>query len=227
MSKLFVIEGIDGTGKATQTEYLRKNLSNMGYRVKSISFPWYDDPSSTLVKMYLSGEVGSDPMSVTPYAASTFYAVDRFATFKRFWEKDYRDPDCILIADRYVGSNAIHQGCKCARSELRDFLDWLYDLEFLKYDIPVPTATLWLDMDPDISQKLMEHRKNKFTGDQAKDIHEVNHSYLKKCYDTGRIVGNLWGWHSIFCSSEDHMRTVEDIAADILNYIQPFLGPNR
>lgn len=224
MGKLFVIEGTDGTGKKTQTERLRENLLNLGFKVKSISFPWYDDPSSTLVKMYLSGEFGTDPMAVTPYAASTFYAADRFATFKRFWEKDYRDPDCILIADRYVGSNAIHQGSKCSEKELPDFLDWLYDLEFLKYKIPIPTATIWLDMDPALSLKLMEGRKNKFTGGAKKDIHEENQAYLKKCYKTGKTVAALSDWYSICCINGMQIRAIEEIAQDILNYVLQVLG---
>lgn len=227
MGKLFVIEGTDGTGKKTQTEQLRESLSKLGYKVKSLSFPWYEDPSSTLVKMYLSGEFGTDPESVTPYAASTFYAADRFATYRKYWGKDYQDPDCILIADRYVGSNAIHQGCKCKEKELRGFLDWLYDLEFIKFGIPVPEATIWLDLDPFISQQLMKDRRNKYTGEAAKDIHEKNQSYLEKSYKTGREVASLWGWHSVFCANDQKLRTVEDISAEITRYVLPIIGEKR
>lgn len=216
MAKLITIEGTDGAGKQTQTALLAKKLTECGYRVRTLSYPCYDSNSSALVKMYLSGEFGTNPAGVNKYAASLFYAVDRFASYSSDWYKDYNDPNCVILSDRYVGSNAIHQGGKCPDdSSLYEYLDWLEETEYKKMGIPKPDLTFWLEMGPDISNQMMENRKNKFTNDVKKDIHEADAAYLRKCFATGSIVANYWGWKRIVCAGEGRPRLIEEIAADI------------
>ena len=129
MGKLIVIEGLDGSGKGTQAELLAKNLEAQGKAVRKISFPDYVSDSSALVKMYLSGQFGSRPEDVNAYAASTFYAVDRFASFKRDWGGFYEDGG-IVVADRYTTSNAVHQCSKLPQEQWDAFLAWLFDFEY-------------------------------------------------------------------------------------------------
>ena len=117
--KLIVIEGLDGSGKSTQTELLQKNLAALSVDTKRIKLPDYDDPSSTLVRMYLGGEFGNDPSCVNVYAASSFYAVDRYASYSRHWKEDYLSGK-VILADRYTSSNAVHQAVKLPQSEWGD-----------------------------------------------------------------------------------------------------------
>ena len=151
---ILVIEGLDGSGKATQTALLEEALKKNGIPVKRVSFPDYSEPSSALVKMYLDGTFGTDPNAVNAYAASTFYAVDRFASYRRMWQEDYK-AGTVILADRYTTSNAIYQMVKLPRSQWQSFLIWLADLEYDKMGLPRPRKTIYLDMPPEISQKLL------------------------------------------------------------------------
>ena len=159
MGKLIVIEGLDGSGKSTQIAKIKDWLSSVGADFKQIKLPDYDDPSSTLVRMYLAGQFGSKPDDVNAYAASCFYAADRYASFKQHWKDDY-DGGSIILADRYTTSNAVHQCSKLPETEWDSYLDWLYDFEFDKLCIPKPDLTVFLDMDIAVSQKLLSHRYN-------------------------------------------------------------------
>ena len=162
MGKLFVIDGTDGSGKQTQFKKLQERLDKEGIEYKTVSFPNYDDASSSLVKMYLSGEFGENAKDVSPYIASTFYAADRYATYKRFLEKYYNEGG-IILADRYTTANMVHQAGKISdKVEREKFLDWLWDFEFNLYGLPVPTKSFFLNMPPDYAIKLMENRENKF-----------------------------------------------------------------
>ena len=148
MGILIAIDGVDASGKQTQTELLKKRLENNELKIKSVSFPAYDNPSSTLVKMYLNGEFGDKPSDVNAYATSTFFAADRFATYKTDWGKDYEN-GTLILADRYVSSNLIHQASKIENQEEKDkFLTWLDDLEYNVYGLPRPNVTIFLDMPP-------------------------------------------------------------------------------
>ena len=172
---LIVIEGLDGSGKSTQVELLKQRLISKNIPVRQIKLPDYDDPSSTLVKMYLNGGFGKKADDVNIYAASSFYAVDRFASYKRHWEKDYLG-GTVIIADRYTTSNAVHQSVKLPESEWDGYLSWLTDYEYVKMRIPKPDAVVFLDMPVDISQKLMSKR---YGGNESKkDIHEADVDYL-------------------------------------------------
>ena len=155
--KLIVVEGLDGSGKSTQAPLLAQTLEKRGIACRSISFPDYDDPSSTLVRMYLAGEFGSEAGEVNAYAASTFYAVDRFAAYARHWREDYLVGK-VVVAARYTTSNAIHQMSKLPESEWEDFLGWLEDLEYRRMQIPHPDLVLYLDMPDEAAQSLLSHR---------------------------------------------------------------------
>ena len=213
MGKLIVIEGLDGCGKSTQLELLPQNLLKNGIESKSVSFPDYDSNSSALVKMYLGGEFGKKPSDVNAYAASLFYAVDRFASYKTNWG-DYYNQDGVIVSGRYTTSNAVHQTSKMDESEWQGFLDWLYDLEYNKVGIPKPDKVIFLDMPIEVSQKLLSGRYN---GDEGKkDIHESDTAYLDKCRKAAMFTAKYSGWTIIPCAKDGEPRTIEDIAKDIL-----------
>lgn len=213
MGKLIVIEGLDGCGKSTQLELLPQNLLKNGIESKSVSFPDYDSNSSALVKMYLGGEFGKKPSDVNAYAASLFYAVDRFASYKTNWG-DYYNQNGVIVSGRYTTSNAVHQTSKMDESEWQGFLDWLYDLEYNKVGIPKPDKVIFLDMPIEVSQKLLSGRYN---GDEGKkDIHESDTAYLDKCRKAAMFTAKYSGWSIIPCAKDGEPRTIEDIAKDIL-----------
>lgn len=167
MGLLIAIDGVDASGKQTQSELVYKRLTDAGYKARLISFPNYDSDSSALVKMYLAGEFGDSPEDVNAYAASTFFAADRFASYRRDWKKDY-DNSVIIIADRYVQSNMIHQASKLKSDERDKFISWLYDLEYNVYGLPEPDVTIFLDMPPEAAARLMADRANKIDNSSKK-----------------------------------------------------------
>ena len=212
MGKLIVIDGTDGSGKQTQMGMLQDNLKVKGIEYKKISFPNYDSASSSLVKMYLSGEFGTDADKISPYVASTFYAVDRYATYKKELQ-EYYEKGGLILADRYTTANMVHQAGKIKdKSERKKFLDWLWDLEFNIYKIPVPTKVFFLNMPLDYSLKLMENRKNKFDKEAAKDIHERNKEYLRESYEAACELAKEYDWSEIDCVKDGMIRKREDIA---------------
>lgn len=213
MGKLFVIEGLDGSGKSTQLELLPGGLKKLGYDTKTVSFPDYKHKSSTLVKMYLSGEFGLKPDDVNAYAASTFYAVDRYASFKKYWGEYYLNGGTV-IAGRYVTSNAVHQTCKLHRDKWEDFLNWLYDFEYNKIGIPKPDKVIFLDMPVSVSQKLMTGR---YKGDASKkDIHERDVDYLNHCREAALFTAKFSNWDIISCAENGEAKSIENIAAEVL-----------
>lgn len=217
MGKLIVIEGLDGSGKSTQLDILCENLKALNKNIKRVSFPDYDSRSSALVKMYLGGEFGKDPNDVNPYAASLFYAVDRYASFKTDWGRFYEEGG-VIVSGRYTTSNAIHQTSKMEPPCWQGFLDWLYDLEYKKVAIPKPDLVLFLDMPVEVSQKLLG---NRYGGDQSKkDIHESDVAYLKKCREAAKFVAEYSDFCVIPCATkEGEARSIEDISRDILNKV--------
>ncbi len=220
MGILIAIDGVDASGKQTQTELLYKKLLSEGKKAKRISFPAYDKPSSALVKMYLNGDFGKKPSDVNAYAASTLFAADRFATYRTDWGKDYND-GAIIIADRYVSSNLIHQASKIESAEEKlKFLDWLDDLEYNIYSLPRPDATIFLDMPPEYGARLMKDRANKYGGGSEKDIHESDFAYLETSYKNAVFVAERFGWTRIACVKNSRMRSVSDIQNDIYNAVK-------
>ncbi len=210
--KLIVIEGLDGSGKATQSALLQERLRGRGKCVRRISFPDYSQPSSALVKMYLSGEFGGDPQAVNPYAASSFYAVDRYASFQKFWREDYQAGG-VIVADRYATSNAIYQMTKLPSSSWEEYLAWMEDYEYHKMQLPRPDLVLYLDMPPAVSQRLMNKR---YGGDETKkDIHESHTAFLEDCRTTALYAAQKQGWQVIPCAQAGAPRPVEAIAAEL------------
>ena len=220
MGKLFVIDGTDGSGKQTQFEMLENRLKKEKIDYRTVSFPNYDSPSSALVKMYLSGEFGEDPKKVSPYIASTFYAIDRYATFQKGY-KEYYDNGGIILADRYTTANMVHQAGKIQnREERQKFLDWLCDLEFNLYGLPKPTEAFFLNMPPEYALRLIENRENKFTHDIKKDIHERNRSHIIDSYNAACDLVNIYNWYEVKCVRNEQIRTIEDIHEEIFEEIK-------
>lgn len=215
MGKLFVIDGTDGSGKQTQFKKLQERLTKEGIDYKTVSFPNYDSPSSSLVKMYLAGEFGENAKQVSPYIASTFYAADRYATFKKELEEYYNNGGTIL-ADRYTTANMIHQAGKIQdKNERKKLLDWIWDFEFNLYGLPVPSEVFLLKMPPEVSIELMKDRENKFTHEAAKDIHERDKNHLIDAYNAACDVAKDYGWFTIECVRDGKIRTIEDIHEEI------------
>lgn len=212
--KLIVIEAGDGCGKATQTKLLYDRLKAENHKVKKVEFPDYKSDSSALIKMYLNGEFGTNPDDVNPYAASTFYTVDRYASYKKEWEGFYQSGG-IILADRYTTSNMVHQAAKIFnREERREYLNWLWDLEFKKFKLPVPDSVIFLDMPPSFSQKLIINRPNKL-GEKEKDIHERNYEYLVNSYNNSCEISTVYDWHIVNCVRDGQLRSIEKIHMDI------------
>ncbi len=215
--RLLVLDGLDGSGKATQTALLLKVLEERGETVRKVSFPDYASDSSALIKMYLSGAFGTDPEAVNPYAASSFYAVDRYASFQKDWRSFY-EAGGLVLADRYTTSNAIHQCAKLPRGEWDGFLDWLFHYEYTLLGIPAPDAVLWLSVDPTTSQRLMTER---YHGDESKkDIHEKNLRYLEHSRAAAAYCGEKLGWERIDCAQNGTLRSVEEIGKEILRRVE-------
>ena len=220
MGKLFVIDGTDGSGKQTQLQQLKEHLTRENIEYKTVSFPNYDSPSSSLVKMYLSGEFGDDPKKVSPYVASTFYAADRYATYKKDFEEYYNNGG-IILADRYTTANMVHQAGKIDNEAEREkFINWLYDLEFNLYGIPMPTKVFFLNMPPKKAEELMKNRENKFSHTQEKDIHERNSKHLEESYNAACSVASKYGWHEIKCVENDRLKTIEEIHEEIFEEVK-------
>ncbi|MDD6735222.1 MAG: thymidylate kinase [Clostridiales bacterium] len=216
MGKLIAIDGVDASGKQTHTELLADYLSEKGLKVRYLSFPMYDSPSSEPVKMYLSGKLGNDAGDVDAYCASTLFAADRFVTYRADWHRDYEDRDTVIIADRYVSSNMIHQAGKiCDIAEKDKFLGWLYDFEFNIYKLPEPDMTLFLDMPPEYGRTLIKNRCNKFSGSSELDIHERDSGYLEKSYENAKYVAEKFMWRHIFCVKDGKIRSIENIQDEI------------
>jgi dTMP kinase len=221
MTKLIIIEGLDGSGKSTQTALLEDYFKNESVKYKKIKLPDYDSPSSTLVKMYLGGDFGSNADDVNAYASGAFYAVDRFASYKLKWKKDYED-GTLILADRYATSNSIYQMEKLDESEWDEYLDWSEDFEYNKIGIPKPDLVLYLDMPVEISQKLMTSRYN---GDEGKkDVHEANVEFLNNCRKSALYAAKKQGWKVIPCSDGTNPLSIDEIHNNIVKLIKEELN---
>lgn len=209
--RLIVLEGTDASGKSTQFARLCAALDERGVEYRRLVFPQYDKPSSALIRMYLGGEFGSKPGDVSAYAASTFFAVDRYASFRQDWGEYYRNGGLIL-ADRYTTSNAVHQAAKLPADEKDAYLNWLFDFEYRIMGLPEPDAVFFLDMPPQVVRDLLTHRMGK-----TEDIHEKDTAYLEQCYMTASALTDRFQWKRISCVKNEKLRTIEDIAGEILN----------
>ncbi len=220
MGKLIVIEGTDGSGKSTQFKLMSDRLQQQGQVFRHIVFPRYSQESSALIRMYLGGQFGTKPSDVNAYAASSFYAVDRYASYKQDWGQWYEQGG-LVISDRYTTSNAVHQTSKEPEEKRQEFLKWLYEFEYDKLRLPKPDLVIYLDMPTDFTEKLLRSREEK-TNTQA-DIHEQDMSYLATCRQSGRAAAAYYGWTVISCVKDGAMRTIEDIHEEIYRHVQACL----
>lgn len=208
MGKFIVIEGLDGSGKTTQTKLLTEYMKSSG-KVRELSFPCYGEKSCTLVSMYLSGELGDDPDDVNGYAASSFFAADRYISYISDWKADYNDPDCTVIATRYTTSNAYHQLSKLPEKDWDSFLEWIFDFEFKKLGLPRPDSVILLSMNPALSLGNVKSRSD--TTGQEMDIHEKDTEYLDRCYKAAAYSAEKCGWHVIECAPEGRLLPREEV----------------
>jgi dTMP kinase len=221
---LIVLEGLDGSGKATQAQALCVHLEQQARPVKKITFPNYASESSALVRMYLRGAFGSDPSTVNAYAASSFYAVDRYAGYKEDWGAFYQSGG-ILVADRYTTSNAVHQCSKLPRQEWDGFLDWLFHYEYQLLGIPAPDLVCYLQVAPRVSQDLLRGR---YQGDESrKDIHERDLDYLERSRAAADYCADALGWRRVLCTENDRMRSIASISAELFDVIDTLLLKNE
>lgn len=222
--KLIVIEGVDGSGKETQSRLLHEYFKRNRLPIMHLSYPRYERESSALVKMYLRGDFGTDPDSISPYVSSTFFAADRYASFKTEYEEFYLGGGWIL-ADRFTTSNMIHQGGKISDPEERKkFLDWLLDFEYNLYQIPKPDAVFFLDLPPDISLIRISDRSNKITNDKEKDIHERSRDHLMQAYAAACSIASDYGWQRVDCMDGEREKSIEEIHREIVDKVKEIGG---
>lgn len=217
MGKLIVFEGTDGSGKSTQFRRLTERLEREQVQFQKLVFPQYDKESSALIRMYLGGAFGSHPKDVNAYAASTFYAVDRYASYRQVWQPWYEGGGLIL-SDRYTTSNAVHQASKEPEEQRKEFFRWLYDLEYNRMGLPEPDLVLYLDVPIEFTEQLMRHREQA-TGTHA-DIHEQDLDYLKTCRKTAAEAADFYGWTRIACVRDGVLRSIEDIHEEIYQLVK-------
>ena len=218
--KLIVFEGTDGSGKATQTALLCRELESRGVPFRKLEFPRYKEESSALLRLYLSGAFGTDPADVNAYAAATFFSVDRYASFKQDWGGWYRQGG-LVIADRYTTSNAVHQTSKLPPQERQAFLDWLFDFEYRKLGLPEPDRVLYLDVPTELSEQMMR-RREQVTHTTA-DIHERDEAYLRSCRESAAMVVDYGGWTRIDCARDGQVRSVDDIHREVMERLRDLL----
>ena len=216
MGKLIVIEGTDGSGKSTQFRLLTQRLQNENIAFQKLVFPQYAEPSSALIRMYLGGEFGNKPTDVNAYAASTFYAVDRYASYKKVWGEWYEQGG-LVVSDRYTTSNAVHQASKEPAERQGEFLKWLYELEYDRMGLPKPDLVIYLDVPTDFTEQMM--RRREADTNTPADIHEQDLEYLATCRRTGKAAAEFYGWTVIQCVRDGRMRSIEDIHEEIYRHV--------
>ena len=223
MGKLIVIEGVDSSGKETQTKLLFEYIKSSGKDVKKVSFPDYESDFCMPVKKYLAGDLGKNPSDVNAYAASSFYAIDRYASYKKDWGEFYHNGGTI-VCDRYVTSNIVHQAMKISEKDKKEkFIDWLSDYEYEKLGLPKPDVVIFLDMPPEAAQFLMKNRANKITGEAKKDIHESDKNYLHAAYNNAVEVASHQAWKRVVCANGLDVRSIEDIHKEIVSIVEKIL----
>lgn len=220
MGKLIVLEGTDGSGKSTQFHLLTARLADEGRKFRKLVFPQYQEPSSALIRMYLAGAFGEKPGDVNSYAASAFYAVDRYASYKKVWQQEYENGGLIL-SDRYTTSNAVHQGSKMEPDQRNAFFAWLEDFEYVRLGLPRPDLVIYLDVPTELTEWMMRRREHD-TNTHA-DIHEKDMAYLRLCRQTGKEAAAACGWYVVHCADGENMRSVEDIHEQIYRLVQEHL----
>lgn len=222
MSKLIAIDGLDGSGKGTQTAILCDWLRKKGFKVKELSFPCYGTKGAVPVEVYLHGELGDDPEDTNAYAASTFFSVDRYISYRTDWINDANDENTVIVCNRYTTANAVHQLSKLPRDMWEPFLSWLWDFEFEKLGLPKPDLVLYLALPPALSMRLVD-RRAEATG-AVKDIHELSKDHLEKSYAAAMYAAERLHWTTVRCHTGDAIRPIDDISEEIFAQVAPMLG---
>lgn len=221
MGKLIVIEGVDCSGKETQSKILAEKLEGLGYKVKLLSFPNYSSPACGAVNMYLNGEFGENANDINPYSSSLFFAVDRLASFYKDWKDEYECEDTIFIADRYTASNWIHQASKFdTKIEAFRFINFSKNLEFNLCELPEPDMVFFLKLPFETINALKAKRNNKINGTDKLDIHESNDYYMKKSYLNALEIAMIEKWSIIECESDSQLRSIDNISSEILELVE-------
>lgn len=220
--RLIVFEGTDGSGKATQTALLCQTLAERGIPFRRLEFPRYREESSALIRLYLAGAFGSKPEDVNAYAASTFYSVDRYASYRQDWGPFYENGG-LVIADRYTTSNAVHQTPKLPQEQREQFLDWLFDFEYRLLGLPRPSRVVYLDVPTELSEQMMRRREQQ-THTTA-DIHEQDEAYLRACRESAELIVRRCGWEKISCAQNGALRPAEEIHREVLQRLEGLLVP--
>ncbi len=215
--KLIVLEGTDCSGKSTQFQRLCTYFEAQKIPYRKLVFPRYAEESSALIRMYLNGEFGASPSDVSPYTASVFFAVDRYASFMKDWKSFYQEGG-IVLSDRYTTSNAIHQGSKLSGDARNAFIRWLFEFEYGLMGLPNPDLVLFLDMPTKYAVTLLASREGKTT-----DIHENDLEYLETCYNTALQLQQAYGWSAISCVEKNSIRPIEKISRDIISVVEGIL----
>ena len=218
--KLIVFEGTDGSGKATQARLLCRWLEETGIPYREIDFPRYGNPFAEPAKLYLDGALGKKPGDVNAYAASTLYAVDRFASYKEDWG-DFYEGGGLIVANRYTTSNAVHQASKLPDGEREAYLAWLFDLEYRRLGLPEPDLVVYLDLPTELSERMMRLRERE-TGTRA-DIHEQDNAYLRGCRESARQIASRCGWAVVDCAREGRLRSLEEIHRQVFSLVKALL----
>ena len=219
--KLIVLEGTDGAGKTTQTRLMAQRLEQEGVSFRKVDFPRYGSPFAAPVERYLQGDLGKKPGDVSAYAASTMYAVDRYASYKEAWGRDY-EAGTLILCGRYTTSNAVHQAPKLPEEERWAYLEWLFDLEYNRLALPEPDLVIYLDLPSEISAQMLRLRQEA-THTQA-DIHEQDGDYLRACRESAQEIVKRLGWRRVDCSRDGAIRTLEDIHQELWELVRPLVG---
>lgn len=218
MGKLIVIDGLDGSGKGTQTRLLEKYLLDKGIEARRIDFPRYGSVGCSLVESYLKGDLGKDPTATNAFAASLFFGMDRYYSYRTDWGEFYKKEGTVVLCDRYTTANAVHQLSKLDREKWDSYLEWLFDIEYEKIGLPAPDSVLYLEMPVEVSAELIAKRSEK--EGRAKDIHELDTTYLHTCRDAAMYAANKMGWTTVHCCENGKIRSIEDIFTQILQILQ-------
>lgn len=218
------IEGTDGSGKHTQQQLLKDELKNLGYKTFEQSFPNYESGSSMPVRMYLNGDFGNTTNSMNAYEASTLFACDRLCTYKKDLKSHYENGE-ILLFDRYVQSNFIHQCSKIDdEQEQEKFLNWDENLEFETLKLPRPDLVFFIEMPTEKSIELA-HARGELKAHTQKDIHEQDTNYLKKSYNTGIKLAKKYNWKIVHCLDDSgNLKTIDEIHKEIMKETLEFLN---
>jgi dTMP kinase len=225
--KLIVIDGTDGSGKATQVKKLKERFVSEGISVESLDFPrYYDNFFGKLIGEGLAGELG-DWTALHPKIASALYAADRYESSQQI--SNWLDDGKIVILDRYVSSNQIHQGGKINKEkERKEFMQWLDTMEHNVFKIPRPDVILYLNVPLEVTQKLLVKKGNQESKkylDGRGDQHENNLEHLEAAKESGlKMIAENNNWKKIECSANGEILSIDEIHTKIYGLVKDIIS---